>query len=120
MSTAVLVVSDQPEAAELIITALHDSGYAASAAGEPDEAWEIIQEQGPGAVLIDLAKAPDEGRKLCGRIRSGPATSAIVVALLSGTVRSRPDDSQADWVVVKPVEVFSIARAVDHLLGAAA
>lgn len=54
MTNSILVVDDDPLLRDVMLTVLHDEGYAASAARDGQEALDLVARARPGLVLLDL------------------------------------------------------------------
>jgi CheY-like chemotaxis protein len=81
----VLVVEDEPEAAELVETILLREGCEVLHARDGATALELARElPQPDLVLLDLELPVMDGRALLERMRSDPSISGIPVVVLSG------------------------------------
>ena len=81
----VLVVEDEPEAAELIEALLLRHGCEVLHARDGERALELARElPHPDLVLLDLELPVMDGRSFLEAMRSDPTTSGIPVVVLSG------------------------------------
>lgn len=83
-SPLVLVVEDQPEAAELIASILQREGCEVVIANDGERALELARElPRPDLVLLDLELPVMDGRALLETMRSDPSLSGIPVVVVS-------------------------------------
>jgi CheY-like chemotaxis protein len=81
----ILVVEDDPEAAELLETILRREGCEVLHARDGADALEAARElPRPDLVLLDLELPVMDGRSVLEALRSDPTTSGIPVVVLSG------------------------------------
>jgi len=112
----VLVVEDEPEAAELIETILVREGCEVLHARDGMTALEIARElPPPDLVLLDLELPIMDGRVLLDELRSDPTLSGIPTVVLSGA----PDATtvRATDNVRKTTLLDGLARVVQRLRG---
>jgi CheY-like chemotaxis protein len=83
-SPLVLVVEDQPEAAELIASILQREGCEVVIAHDGERALELARElPRPDLVLLDLELPVMDGRAILETMRSDPSLSGIPVVVVS-------------------------------------
>lgn len=81
----VLVVEDEPEAAELLSTMLRDAGCDPIIVRDGASALEAARElPAPDLVLLDLELPVMNGRELIETMRNDPTLSGIPVVVVSG------------------------------------
>jgi CheY-like chemotaxis protein len=113
-SPLVLVVEDEPEAAELLQSILERRGCEVIVARDGGRALEITRElPQPDLVLLDLELPVLDGRKLLEVMRSDPSLSGIPVVVVSGAddVTSLP----ATDAVRKSRLLDGLSRVFDRL-----
>lgn len=112
----VLVVEDDPAAAELLTIVMQRAGFDVTVVGTASEAMQAV-DRGAQLVLLDLGLPDMEGLALCRQLRlARPALPILVVSARS----SEPDlvlalDAGADDFLVKPFrtqELLARVRAV--------
>ncbi len=83
--TRVLVLEDQPMAAELIRDFLQPEGYDVSASDTVERAKSAIEADPPDVILLDLRLAgqPSQGVDLLKWVKNNPATNGIPVIVVS-------------------------------------
>lgn len=112
----VLVVEDEPEAAELIEAILRREGCDVIHARDGEAALEIARElPQPDLVLLDLELPVMDGRALLATLRGDPSLSGIPVVVLSGA----PDATtvRATDNVRKTTLLDGLARVLARLRG---
>jgi two-component system, OmpR family, alkaline phosphatase synthesis response regulator PhoP len=116
----ILVVDDEPDVCELIRYNLSRAGFRVDAAGSAEEALELIENEVPHLLILDLLLPGMPGLELCRRIRSNDSTSSLPVMILSAK-RSEADKvlglcSGADDYMVKPFSPHELEARVKALL----
>lgn len=103
----VLVVEDQPEAAELIGSILRREGCEVLTARDGVEALELVRElPRPDLVLLDLELPIMDGRVFLEKLRSDPSLSGIPVVVVS---------EAADATTVRATDNVRKTRLLDGL-----
>jgi CheY-like chemotaxis protein len=122
----ILVVDDEPEIQRVAHLALSALGYGVVLGRDGLEGLELVSQYQPDLVLADALMPNLDGREMCGRLKSNPATSGLKVVIMTAlytTARYRSEtfrDFHADDYLSKPLE-FKELRAVlqKHLGGRA-
>ncbi|HVG24700.1 MAG TPA: response regulator [Thermoanaerobaculia bacterium] len=83
LAPRVLVVEDDPNAYELIASALTSAGYLPLRARHGDEAIRIARDAHPVAVTLDLVLPGMDGWEVLRRLKSDEATRALPVVIIS-------------------------------------
>jgi two-component system OmpR family response regulator len=86
----ILVVDDDRVVQQVVIMALRDHDYQVSVAQSGAEALDIITQQHPDLVILDIIMPDLDGFEVCRRIRTNPFTGKIPILFL--TSRDRPAD----------------------------
>jgi signal transduction histidine kinase/DNA-binding response OmpR family regulator len=104
-SSRVLVVEDDPNAYELIASALGSAGFMSIRARHGDEAVRIARESHPAAVTLDLVLPGMDGWEVLKRLKNHDDTRSIPVVIIS-MVDNRDLGMAlgADDYFVKPVD----------------
>ena len=104
-SDRVVVVEDDPNAYDLIASALGSAGYLAIRARHGDEALRLVRESRPTAVTLDLVLPGLDGWEVLKRLKNDPDTRDIPVVIIS-VVDNRELGVAlgADDYFVKPVD----------------
>jgi DNA-binding NarL/FixJ family response regulator len=80
----IVVVDDDPRLRELVATLLTHAGYRVREAGTAHEALELVDEEQPAAVLLDVVLPGVSGYELCRQLRDRYGASLPII-FVSGT-----------------------------------
>jgi len=113
----ILVVEDEAEISEVIATALEDDGYRVLTARDGRDALELVQQDPPDMIVLDLMLPHVGGRKVIQRCRTQQTTTDIPIIVVSG-VRDAPQDAEIqDLVFVeKPFDLDVLMVLVEDAL----
>ena len=117
MQRRVLVVEDDAEIAALVSLHLNDAGYRTSRCADGNGALELLRQQPPDLVILDLMLPGLGGLELCRLLRAGP--NYIPVIML--TARSSEIDRVlglelgADDYITKPFSIPELVARVNAL-----
>ena len=109
----VLVVEDDPQAAELIGGQLRASGVAVAFAGSADEAVDLASRLHPAAITLDILMPGKSGWDVLTRLKQSPETEGIPVIVISVV-----DEKKKGFVLgatdylVKPVSSGDLTKAL--------
>ncbi len=79
----ILVVEDEEDIVRLLSFHLGKEGYRVSSSDSGREALEIVLEQTPDLVILDIMLPEMDGLEVCRRLRSNEKTASIPVLILS-------------------------------------
>ncbi|MBI4852765.1 MAG: response regulator [Acidobacteria bacterium] len=108
MSKKILVVDDSPTDMKRLTLFLKSKGYSISTATDGEKALEIVSEDKPDLVLLDIMLPKKNGFQVCREIKTDPVTKDITVILV--TSKSQSTDrfwglkQGADGYLTKPFE----------------
>ena len=115
----ILVVDDQPEIRSFMSDALGVFGYHVGAAGDADEAFDLVARSRFDLVISDLCLPGLAGLEFVARLRG--INPALPLIMLTG---SSPQDDELRRVreagiavLHKPVQLPQLQAALDHALG---
>ena len=116
----ILVVDDEPEAAELVEFNLKGAGYDVATAGDGAEALNKARRIQPSLVILDVMMPEIDGMEVCKLLRRDPATSTIPIIMLTAKA-SEVDrvlglELGADDYVVKPFSPRELVLRVKKIL----
>jgi len=108
----ILLVEDDPDTRRYMVTWLEMEGYRVHAASNGREALEILRQEVPSVMVVDLMMPVMDGAELRRRQQQMPAVSCVPFILVSGTYDAAriARDLDIEEVVPKPFEP-------DELLG---
>lgn len=122
MPEKILVVDDEESLAEMVCRALKQQGYKTVAAYDGDAALDLISEELPDLVILDLMLPKMDGWEVCRRAKSDQQTKEIPIMML--TARSSSEDVVqgldlgADDYLKKPFKLEELLARVRALLDA--
>jgi two-component system KDP operon response regulator KdpE len=113
----VLIVDDDPGLRELIRINLEHEGYRVLQAVNGVECLEVVREQRPEIVLMDVMMPEMDGLEACARIRD---FSQVPILMLTAKVQSRDIitglDKGADDYLIKPFNIDELTARIRALL----
>jgi PAS domain S-box-containing protein len=107
-SARVLIVDDNPDAAETMAELLGTMGYECRTAADGPSGLERALEMRPEAILLDIGLPGIDGYELATRLRASPTAAGALIVALTGY--GRPEDrvrskrAGFDAHLVKPVD----------------
>jgi len=112
MSSSVLVVDDDVQAAKLLAGVLTNRGYEVRTTDDPESAVSIVHTWCPSILIADLKTRNGECIELCQRIREISSLPVIVMGNIAGRGEVAALDSGADDYLLKPVSVDTLLARV--------
>lgn len=113
----ILVIEDDPVAAQLLETHLSSAGYEVLLCTDSSRAVELAAGFRPHAITLDIIMKPVNGWGLLALLKSDPRTEKIPVIVIS--IVDQPTTGAllgADEYIVKPVEKTALLAAVDRCM----
>lgn len=116
----ILVVDDTAEIRLLVTTILEQAGHEAVQAAGGERALEMVRQEPPNLILLDVMMPGMDGYEVCARLKSDEATRAIPVIFLSAlddsAAQTRGFEAGAADFVNKPISAaVLLARVNTHL-----
>jgi len=116
----VLVVDDNLQNLELILAYLEDVDCESLSATGGQEALEMIQNDPPDLVLLDVMMPKISGFEVCKRIKNNPETADIAVIMVTALSEmgdiERAINSGTDDFLSKPVNKWELLARVRTML----
>jgi len=122
-----VVIDDEPDLAEYIQSILEDHGFSVRTANEAKSGEDLIREDPPDLVCLDLMMPGRSGVHLFSRLRGDESTSGIPVIMITGIkeklnidwteIQGRLKARKPDGVVEKPIDPVRLMRVVEQVLG---
>ena len=116
----VLIVEDEPDAAELFAEMMRVSGFRVRKTSASAPALSMMTEEKPDLVLLDIMMPEVSGLDILRRMRQDPALANIPVVVVSA--KSMPTDIRdgmeagASTYLTKPVGFLELKEAVERAL----
>ncbi|MEE8114431.1 MAG: response regulator [Nitrososphaerales archaeon] len=79
----IMVVDDEQDMVDLIKTTLEAKGYGVQPAYNGQEAFNLLGEQKPDLIILDIFMPQMDGLEVLVRLRENPGTASIPVILLT-------------------------------------
>ncbi|MDH4229535.1 MAG: response regulator [Nitrospirota bacterium] len=117
---SVLVVDDDAEMTDLLVTVLTDAGYRATSASGPEEALAVIRDNPPRLVVSDLSMPTASGLELLEEVRATLPDLHFIILTAFGDWASfcRAQDLRVDSYLTKPVAMQQLLAEVAAILAA--
>lgn len=121
MAKTILVVDDNEDVARITARFLAAEGYAAVTASNGTRALELVAQQAPDCVVLDIMMPHMSGLQVLSRLKQDPATATIPVILV--TAKGRDEDvlsgykEGADYYITKPFSSQQLMYGVRLVLG---
>ena len=113
----ILAVDDEPQILRLVRNTLSDAGYTPIVTGDPDEVLQLIEQEKPHLILLDMVLPGTDGIELMKRI---PEITDAPVIFLSGhggdEIVARAFEAGADDYMVKPFSPTELAARIEAAL----
>jgi CheY-like chemotaxis protein len=117
----ILVVDDDPLAAELICEILRSAGLDASFLTSSAEAAERLKREKYHAVFLDMRMPAPDGAELARQLRASRVNPSTVIVMITGeqdrTVMGRAFEAGVEFFLFKPVERTKLLRLVRATAG---
>ena len=117
----VLVVDDHPVNLKVATYALKFSGYQISEATNAIQALEVIKQQPPDLILMDISLPGMDGLTLTRQLKADPATKHIKIAALTAYAMKGDDkkafDAGCDAYITKPINTRQLGEQVGVIMG---
>lgn len=79
----IVVIEDEPDIVEVMCYNLQREGYQVSSATRGDEGLELVRNQSPSLVILDLMLPGMDGLSVCQQIKSDPLTRSTPIIIVS-------------------------------------
>ncbi len=120
----VALVEDDENTREVFRTILEHTGHRVIEAGDGFAGVEMIREEMPDVVLLDLGLPGLDGRGVVARLKADPRTADVPIIVVTAAA----EEDTRRWALhlgcndflEKPVELRTLTQAVDRCLGTAA
>ena len=116
MPARILVVDDDPIAAELICELLCSAGMDASFVTSSKEAAGRLQREKYHAVFLDMRMPPPDGAELSRQIRATRVNASTVIVMITGeqnrTVMGSAFEAGVEFFLFKPIERNKLLRLI--------
>lgn len=115
-----LIVDDEPQVRKLLETLLHHEGYQTVSASSGEEALQVVAQQAPDLILLDIMMPGMDGYEVASQLKSDDVTAGIPIIMLSALsdpgARVSGLESGAEEFISKPIERIELSLRVRNLL----
>ncbi len=117
----VMVVDDNPDIVAVIRTILEVEGYGLQFAYSGQETFNLLGEQKPDLILLDILMPTIDGLEVLTRLKGHPDTASIPVILLTSMVQYKDvligyKRGASDYIT-KPFSNTQLVATINRLLG---
>ena len=117
MKKDILVVDDEVDVREFLSDLLTDEGYSVRQAADGVQAMELIKENTPNLILLDLLMPKETGTNLYRRIHQKKGLEEIPVIVISGLPGRHLAVSKSVPVFDKPIDEKRLLEEVKKAIG---
>jgi len=127
MPKKIVVIDNDPDFVEALVTVLDANGYETVSATDGDAAFAVIKEQRPDLVLLDvMMRSVSEGLDIASKLLDDSSLKNVPVVLITGIRKAdllaesyRPGEGLANvrMTLEKPVKPDELIRAVKSIIG---
>jgi len=115
----ILIVEDHPTMRDAMRLVLEESGHEVDDAADGGRGIEIVREDPPDVVLLDLNIPIVSGEEVMETLKRDPRTAGVrivVVTATGGEGRQRAMARGADGYITKPFSPLALLRTVERVL----
>ncbi|GBE18184.1 MAG TPA: response regulator [Euryarchaeota archaeon] len=119
--TKILVVDDETDIRFVIGKMLEREGYGTIEADSGEQALEVLKDEEPDLILLDVMMPGLDGYETCMQIKSQEATKNIPIVMLTAKTAESDkikalEECGAQWHISKPIDRKKFIETVKWLL----
>ena len=114
--STILVVDDEPLIREVVAMLLEDEGYAVITADDGQAALEMVQQEAPALVLMDVMMPRMDGCAAFRAMRDHVPGDGLPIVLMSAMAQPADLDPEITAFLRKPVDLEQLLDLVARLL----
>ena len=119
-SATILYVEDNPDNRMLVRRILQAEGFSVLEADNATMALELLREQSPDLILMDINMPDIDGYTLTARLKSLPKMLNVPIIALTANVmkgdRERSLEAGCDGYIQKPIDVDKLPMQINRFL----
>ncbi len=117
----ILVVDDNADIVAILKAILEDKGYALQFAYSGQEAFNLLGDQKPDLIILDILMPTIDGLEVLTRLKGDPDTASIPVILLTSKVEYKDVligyKLGAEYYITKPFTKGQLLKGINLVLG---
>ena len=117
MTKKIMVVDDDPNIVKYITAVMEDAGYETVSADDGSVAYDLLKEQKPDLITLDLDMPEEWGTRFYRRYSKRPEYQDIPVIVVSGLSGINHAINSAVAVVRKPFDPDELLKIVKETIG---
>ena len=117
MAKKILVVDDDPVIVKYLVNLFSDNGYEAFSASDGVEAYELLKEQRPDLITLDLEMEKEWGPRFYRKFSKEGEFKDIPVIVISGLPRPELAIRKAVATLAKPFDRDELLKIVAQTIG---
>ncbi len=117
MAKKVLIVDDDPVVVRYLTQVLEDNGYETCSAEDGVKAHEVLEQETPDLISLDLEMPDEWGTKFYRRMSKDPRFKEIPVIVVSGMAGRHLSIKKAAAFLSKPFDPDKLIAAVRKTIG---
>jgi CheY-like chemotaxis protein len=117
MSKKILVVDDEPHLVKYLTSFLQDSGYETCSATNGEQAFEVMKQENPDLITLDLQMPNETGTRFYRNMTKNPDYKSIPVIVVSGLPGRHLAVSKPFAVFEKPIDRDALLASIKDAIG---
>ncbi len=117
----IMVVDDNADIVAILKAILEDKGYALQFAYSGQEAFNLLGDQKPDLIILDILMPTIDGLEVLTRLKGDPDTASIPVILLTSKVEYKDVligyKMGAEYYITKPFTKGQLLKGINLVLG---
>ena len=123
MAKKILVIEDEATLQKALVEILEQSGYEALSALDGEKGWELIEQEVPDLILLDIILPKMDGFEVLKRIKENPKTDRIPVIILTNlgdlnNVQKALELGANTYLVKADFHLDDVLEKIEHTLTA--
>ena len=117
MSKKILVVDDEPHVRKYLTAFLQDSGYETCTASNGEEAMDVLRQESPDLITLDLQMPNETGTRFYRNLSKDKTFKDVPVIVISGLPGRHLAVSKPVAVFEKPIDREQLLVTIKETLG---
>jgi len=117
MAKKIMILEDDPNILDYLVTLFHDNGYETCTASTGDEGLEILKAETPDLITLDFEMPESWGNIFYRKIQKKEKFKDIPIIIISGLDAEFPQLEKAVATFRKPFDKEELLRVVKETIG---